>query len=90
MSRSAWTRVSPAGVEQRLVVHAGDDGIVPIQLPSLEQLLLEAGYHRAPELTHGDLDPAGRTACCGRSPFELPTTDRLTNDPSLVTCPGRN
>lgn len=26
------------------------------------------------------------TLCCGRSPFELPRTDRLTLDASLVTC----
>ena len=26
------------------------------------------------------------TLCCGRSPFELPRTDRMTLDPDLVTC----
>lgn len=39
------------------------------------------------EVTHacppGD---AACTPCCGRTPFELPRTDRLTLDPSLVTC----
>jgi hypothetical protein len=29
---------------------------------------------------------SGVTPCCGRSPFELPRTDRLTLDPALVTC----
>ena len=28
------------------------------------------------------------THCCGRSPLELPRTDRITSTPSLVTCPG--
>jgi len=32
--------------------------------------------------------PTGQalTPCCGRSPFELPRTDRITLDPNLVTC----
>ena len=29
---------------------------------------------------------AGVMPCCGRPPFELPRTDRLTEDPTLVTC----
>lgn len=28
------------------------------------------------------------TACCNRSPFELPGTDRITLAPDLVDCPG--
>ncbi len=28
----------------------------------------------------------GTTPCCGRTPFELPRTDRMTTAPSLVTC----
>jgi hypothetical protein len=39
------------------------------------------------EVTHacppGD---SGLTPCCGKTPLELPRTDRLTLDPSLVTC----
>ena len=39
------------------------------------------------EVTHacppGD---AAVTPCCGRTPFELPRTDRMTLDPTLVTC----
>jgi len=26
------------------------------------------------------------TLCCGKSPFDLPRTDRLTEDPALITC----
>jgi hypothetical protein len=26
------------------------------------------------------------TPCCGETPFDLPRTDRMTLDPSLVTC----
>lgn len=29
---------------------------------------------------------SGLTPCCGRTPFELPLTDRMTLDPTLVTC----
>lgn len=35
------------------------------------------------------LEPEGQSAltrCCNKSPFELPRTDRMTGDPSLVTC----
>jgi hypothetical protein len=28
------------------------------------------------------------TPCCGQTPFDLTRTDRMTNDPSLVTCGG--
>ena len=31
-------------------------------------------------------DGGGLTPCCGKTPFELPRTDRMTLDPSLVTC----
>lgn len=42
-------------------------------------------------LIHGmDLGSSGVTSCCGRPPFELPTTDRLTLNPDAlrVTCKG--
>ena len=29
---------------------------------------------------------SGTTPCCGKTPFELPLTDRLTLDPQRVTC----
>lgn len=31
-------------------------------------------------------DGSGITPCCGRTPFELPRTDRMTQDPQDVTC----
>jgi hypothetical protein len=31
-------------------------------------------------------DGYATTPCCGKSPFDLPRTDRLTLDPSRVTC----
>jgi hypothetical protein len=31
-------------------------------------------------------DGSGLTPCCGRTPFELPRTDRMSADPTLVTC----
>ena len=36
--------------------------------------------HRCPP------EGSGVTSCCGRTPFELPMTDRMTLDPALVTC----
>jgi hypothetical protein len=41
------------------------------------------------EITH-QCPPKGQglTPCCGKAPFELSRADRLTVDPSLVTCPG--
>jgi hypothetical protein len=38
--------------------------------------------HRCPP---GD---SGYTPCCDRSPFELPGTDRMTLDKTVVTCTG--
>jgi len=38
--------------------------------------------HRCPE------DDSGVMPCCGLTPFEVPLTDRMTLDPTLVTCPG--
>jgi hypothetical protein len=40
--------------------------------------------HAVPLLGDGGLLP-----CCGRTPFEVPRTDRLAIDADLVTCPGR-
>ena len=39
------------------------------------------------EITHHC--PPGQqslTPCCGKTPFELPHTDRMTLDPAMVTC----
>ena len=44
----------------------------------------------APEIVH--LSPttgSPYTVCCSRSPFDIPRTDRLTEDPGLVTCTGK-
>ncbi len=32
---------------------------------------------------------SGVTSCCRRLVLELPRSDRLTNEPNWVTCPGR-
>jgi len=42
------------------------------------------------ETVHLIADGEAVTLCCGRTPFELPRTDRLTVDPSLAGgCGGR-
>ena len=40
--------------------------------------------HHCPAADHG----GGLTPCCGKTPFELPRTDRMTTGPSRVTCYG--
>ena len=40
------------------------------------------------ELTHAAPSDGGLTRCCDHTPFELKTTDRLTDDMAQVTCPG--
>ncbi|MEU4348280.1 hypothetical protein [Streptomyces sp. NPDC023838] len=42
-----------------------------------------------PEVVHGcPPDGSGLTPCCGRTPFELPLTDRISSE-APTTCPGR-
>lgn len=42
------------------------------------------------EVVHAcPLPGSGVTGCCRRTPFDLPHTDRITLDPTLVTCPER-
>jgi hypothetical protein len=36
------------------------------------------------EIVHLIADGEAVTSCCGRTPFELPRTDRITVDPSLA------
>lgn len=41
------------------------------------------------EVVHGcPPDGSGLTPCCGRTPFELPLTDRISSE-APVTCPGK-
>jgi hypothetical protein len=45
-----------------------------------------------PTLTITHRQPPGgsdRMPCCGRSPFEVPSWHRLTDDPEQVSCPGK-
>lgn len=38
------------------------------------------------ETTHQCPPEGGVMPCCGLTPFEVPSTDRITLDPALVTC----
>lgn len=43
------------------------------------------------EITHQcPPEGSGLMPCCGRTPLQVPDTDRLTLDPALVTCPKRS
>jgi hypothetical protein len=48
----------------------------------------ELGVAEAAEVTHlcGPSDGPSVFSCCGRTPFEVPRSDRVTLDPALVTC----
>lgn len=59
----------------------------------------EDGETDCPCICHGDReqretvhacppDGSGLTPCCGRTPFELPRTDRMTVHLDRVTCGG--
>lgn len=46
-----------------------------------------AGPEAAREVVHACPPPgSGLTPCCGRTPFELLRTDRMSGDPAAVTC----
>jgi hypothetical protein len=50
-------------------------------------LTLEPADFTEPEVTHRcPPDGGGLMPCCGLSPFEVSRTDRITQDPALVTC----
>lgn len=40
----------------------------------------DATTHRCPP------EGSGVMPCCNRTPFEVPSTDRITDDPERVTC----
>jgi hypothetical protein len=40
------------------------------------------------EVTHQCPPEGGVMPCCGLTPFEVPRTDRMTEDTALVTCSG--
>jgi hypothetical protein len=75
--------------------------LTPDEARAVAQLIIEAAatgasYHQeqaeltepAPgEIVHGSpLVGLTTTTCCGRDPFTLPATDRITSNPLAVTC----
>ncbi|MFF7837594.1 hypothetical protein ACFZC6_01970 [Streptomyces ossamyceticus] len=74
---AAWHAVEGAageeGADPGTVLHAVLDRL-GIDLPP------------APPVHGCPPDGSGLTPCCGRTPFELPRTDRMATDPALVTC----
>jgi hypothetical protein len=77
---AAWHAVEGAageeGADPGTVLHAVLDRL-GIDLPPAPPV------HACPP------DGSGITLCCGRTPFELPRTDRMSTDRSLVTCTGQ-
>lgn len=80
-------RVDLDVVEQFLVTRLDDEAatVVGLLVAEVRQLRTQLGreiVHRCP--------PGGAATmpCCGRTPFEVPATDRLTLDNALVTCHG--
>lgn len=75
--------------------------LTPDEARAVAQLILQAAavgesYHEeqapvtapaAGEVVHGSpLVGLTTTTCCGRDPFTLPSTDRITSNPLAVTC----
>lgn len=77
---AAWHAVEGAAGEE----HA-DPGTV------LHAVLDRLGINLPPAPPVHACPPVGSgvTPCCGRTPFELPRTDRMETDPELVTCTGQ-
>lgn len=68
---------------------AGEEGADPATVLHAVLDRLSINLPPAPPVHACPPDGAGVTPCCGRTPFELPRTDRATTDPAHVTCPGR-
>jgi hypothetical protein len=82
----------------------GDDDSVIVLLsgPDREPYWLELDPERAAVLRQNLAGPeaarevvhacpphgSGLTSCCGRTPFELLRTDRMSANPASVTCPA--
>jgi hypothetical protein len=68
------------------------DGFVTVTGAMFVRLLRSAGYggpvEVAAEVTHLVRPGGGSMDCCGRTPFELPRTDRMTVDRIAATCTG--
>lgn len=62
-----------------------DNGYPVEALPKAELLDLLA-LHPDRELVHLMEEGAGFTSCCGRTPFDLPRTERITVDPAVRNC----
>lgn len=76
---------------------AGGDGLIPYPCPTgriagaqdCDPPSVRAAADEPRETVHGcPPDGSGITPCCGRTPFELPRTDRMVTDRALVTCTG--
>jgi hypothetical protein len=66
-----WLVENAPGIKALAVI--GENGQIVRQEPEV--------FHQAPPDGGGGLMP-----CCGKTPFEVPGTDRMTADPALVTC----
>ena len=66
-----WLDHNAPGVKALVVI--GEDGQIVRQETEV--------VHQAPADGGGGLMP-----CCGKTPFDVPGTDRMTADPALVTC----
>jgi hypothetical protein len=59
----------------------------PDASPTLADKVLALAFPPDYEVVHGcPPGGSGLTPCCGRTPFELPPTDRITSDPTHISC----
>ncbi len=78
-------------MNERLPDHRDDDHLLPAWTQE-DVLNLEARLRRIngdPPVTHTcPAWGASTMPCCGKTPFEVPRTDRMTTVASRVTCGG--
>lgn len=81
--------VIEADVDNVLLLYTssiGDDRIIGVDFTGLKPEIVETPttVHACPP------EGGGLTPCCGRTPFELPSNERLTAHGELVTCTGKD
>jgi hypothetical protein len=77
-----WEDVPAANKELMVATVREVFGAGVVGVPAAQPANDEATIHETPAMYHG-LMP-----CCGKTPFEVPGTDRITANLKLVTCGG--
>lgn len=92
LERLAMAAMNLRSVRRRINGESRHDPLPPLDA-ALEEIARAREALTVPEPAtdgpiHRSPGSGALTPCCGRSPFELPRTDRMTVDSDLVTCRG--